>query len=250
MTAERRQPKTRAEGVIRPYTPRDRAAVREICCRTAFRNMGCEKLFEDRELHADYWSSYYTDHAPQNVLVIEQDGEVIGYFFGLTDHTDFHRVMARRIVPRTLLRALGRALLRRYEKPETYRYLRFALFHAWREEPKVDYAAYPATYHFNVLRKGYGRGYYTRLVLGFLDRLDELGIRGIHGHITEPAGRGIWHRFDQMFTEERPQDFDEKPCTLFARVLGDEREMVNRAWAVRVEDYRKWILWLRETQRL
>lgn len=251
MTAERQRPAPAApRGTIRPYRPADRDAVREICCRTAFRNMGCEKLFEDRELHADYWTSYYTDYTPDEVRVIEQDGTIIGYFFGLTDGAHYHRVMARRIVPRVLAKTLWRAALRRYKQPETYRYIRFSLLHAWREAPAVDYTAFPATYHCNILRKGYGQGYYTELVLAFLDRLDSLGITGIHGHITEPAGKGIWQRFEKMFTEERAQEFDEKPCTMFQIVLGDEREMVNRAWGARVQDYRKWIQWLRETQRI
>ena len=249
MTASTRERPDSA--VIRPYEPRDRAAVRDIACRTAFRNMGSDRLFEDREIHADYWTKYYTDYRPADVLVIEEDGAVIGYFFGLTDHAHFARVMGRRIVPSCLGRALWRWATGRYEKEETKRYIRHALFHAWKEAPELPYGDYPATYHFNILRQGYGRGYYTELVLRFLDRLEAMGIHGIHGHITEPAGgKGIWHRFDKLCPEAEVQVYSEKPNTLFRYVLGDRREMVNRGWAVKVEDYRIWTRWLREHMRL
>lgn len=241
----------RTPGIIRPYEARDRAAVRDICCRTAFRNMGSDRIFEDREVHADFWTKYYTDHRPHLVQVIEEEGEVVGYFLECPDHADHQRIMARRIVPSCLSRALWRWATGRYKKPESGRYLRHSLFHAWKEAPPLPYEDYPATYHCNILRKGYGKGYYTQLVLDYLDRLEAQGIHGIHGHITEEPGKGIWQRFEKLFQDRRQaQAYSERPNTLFSYVLGDEKPMVNKGWAVRVEDYREWILWLRENMRL
>ncbi|PRX37849.1 hypothetical protein SAMN05216257_105186 [Meinhardsimonia xiamenensis] len=250
----RRGPGARAarrRGLIRPLEPRDRAAVREIACRTAFRNMGAARMFEDLELHADYWTAYYTDHYPEDSRVIEQEGRVIGYFFGCPDHAHFTRVMARRIVPRVVGKALWRLATRQYKQPQTGRYLRHMLLHGAREAPRIPYAQYPATYHCNILREGYGQGYYTELVLDYLDRLEARGITGIHGHITEPAGsRGVWHRFAKEVPGVRVAAFDERPTRLFEVVLGETTPMVNRAWAFSIADYRAATTWLRETKGL
>jgi len=103
--------------LIRKLEPRDRAAVRDICCRTAFRNAGSDKFFEDREIHADYWTSYYTDYHPQESWVIERGTEVIGYFFGASDYDHFFRTMSRKIVPKGAAKALWRLALGRYKQP-------------------------------------------------------------------------------------------------------------------------------------
>ena len=71
------------EGVlIRNYEPRDREAVRRLCCETGFLGKSIDPVFEDRELFADYLTSYYTDCEPESSLVIEMDGVVKGYLLG------------------------------------------------------------------------------------------------------------------------------------------------------------------------
>ncbi|MEM9435813.1 MAG: hypothetical protein AAGA15_02140 [Pseudomonadota bacterium] len=242
--------RSRSQGTIRGLEPRDRQAVRDICCRTAFRNLGSDRFFEDRELHADYWTSYYTDYHPEESWVIEQDGKVIGYFFGCSDQKRFLRIMARRIVPGVLARALWRLVTGRYKKPETRRYLWHMLRHGAKEAPKIDFDKYPAHYHCNVLRPGYGRGYYSTLTLKYLDYLEGLGIYGVHGFITEPPDSGIWQRFADKFETAKADVTVEVPTTLFRSVIGDDRPMVNRGWGISIVNYRAWIEWLRDTRNL
>jgi len=241
-----RKRKTADAATIRPFRPDDRQAVRDICCRTAYRNRGCEVIFEDRELHADYWTKYYTDYAPEASWVIEQDGSIIGYFLGSTDQKKFLRIMSRRIVPRYISTALWRLVTRQYKKPQSGRYLLWLFLKSWREAPEISYGAYPAHYHCNILRAGYGRGYYTTLTLMFLDHLEEHGIMALHGHITEHKDKGIWDRFGNSFQVEHADFFSEKPSSLFRFVTGKDDEMVNRAWGIQTYKYRIWILWLRE----
>jgi len=246
----RRRRDSPSPGVIRPYRPTDRDAVRDICCRTAFRNMGSDRFFEDRQVHADYWTRYYTDFNADEVWVIEQDGRVIGYFFGCSDHRRFTRIMALRILPACLARIAWRLATGRYKRPETRAYIRHMLVRGPREAAAIDYARYPAHYHCNILREGYGRGYYTQLTLMFLDRLEAKGITALHGHITEPAGPGMWQRFADRYVTDQADVTLEVPTTLFACVLGDQRPMVNRAWGMPVRGYRLWIEWLREKYNL
>jgi len=249
MTETRRKPR-RERGIIRKLEPRDRQAVRDICCRTAFRNMGSDRFFEDSELHADYWTAFYTDHHPAESWVIEQDGRVIGYFLACSDQAHFMRVMARRIVPKTAAKTLWRLMTGRYTKPETRRYLWHMISRGAREAPRLDFTKFPAHYHCNILREGYGQGYYTELTLMYLDHLERIGVTGLHGFITEPPDSGAWQKFADRYTTASADVTLEVPTTLFKTVIGDERPMVNRGWGIAVNNYRAWIEWLRDTRNL
>jgi hypothetical protein len=239
--------------VIRPYTPADREAVRRICCDTAYRNQGAELYFEDREIHADYWSSYYTDVTPEEVRVIELGGEVIGYLFGCHDSRAHRRAMARRIVPWAIARALWRLARGRYKNPVSRRYLRFMLTKAPAEEPRVDIDAFPAHFHFNVTEAGRGHRLYTTIVRDFVDRLEARGITRLHGFITEPAEGGVWSRFDDRFSRDHGDPFlvrVEKPTRINEVLLGDPTPMVNRAWGIDTKDYRAFLRFLGDRFRM
>jgi hypothetical protein len=238
---------------IRAYRPEDREAVRRICCDTAYRNKGAELYFEDRELHADYWSSYYTDMTPEEVRVVELDGEVIGYFFGCPDTRRYRRAMARRIVPSVLLRAFWRLITGRYKNPMTRRYLWFMVTKAPGEEAEIDLDRFPAHYHCNITDAGRGHQLYTTMAFDFIDRLEEQGVRGIHGHITEPAKRGVWDMFDRHFTRDGDPERSyrgQKPTRINEVLLGDPTPMVNRVWGSDLDTYRAFLSFLRKRMRI
>ena len=67
---------------IRPYRQSDRAAVRALCCATGFLGEPIDPVFEDRELFADFLTTYYTDHEPESSFVLEIDNEIRGYLLG------------------------------------------------------------------------------------------------------------------------------------------------------------------------
>lgn len=248
----------REEAVIRPYRAVDRDAVRAINIRTAYRNKGAAWLFEDTEVHADYWTRYYTDIRPEDTRVVEIGGEVVGYFFACYDHRRFVRTMATRIVPAAASKALWRLATGRYRRPESRRYLRHMLLVAPRETPDFPFDRYPAHYHCNLTRKAYGRGLYTRLVLDFLDALEARGITRLHGSITEPRDGGIWARSAAGLAETTgrrgppvvAEVFAEKPTRILEAVLGDTTPMVNRTWGVTTEIYRAYMAYLRDEMRL
>src|SRR5882757_8634583 len=74
--------RSRERRVVRPYRPEDRDALRAICADTGFLGQPIDPVFEDRELFADYLTSYYTDAEPESCFVCELDGEVKGYLMG------------------------------------------------------------------------------------------------------------------------------------------------------------------------
>ena len=64
--------------VIRNYRPSDREAVRALCCSTGFLGEPIDPVYEDRELFADFLTTYYTDHEPESSFVLEVNGEICG----------------------------------------------------------------------------------------------------------------------------------------------------------------------------
>src|SRR5436305_11693448 len=67
---------------IRSYRATDRVAVRKLCCATGFLGDPIDPVFHDRELFADFLTTYYTDHEPESSYVLEVDGEIRGYLLG------------------------------------------------------------------------------------------------------------------------------------------------------------------------
>jgi len=64
------------DAVIRSYRPSDRDAVRRLCCETGYLGEAIDDVFQDRQLFADYLTSFYTDWEPESAFVLEQDGAV------------------------------------------------------------------------------------------------------------------------------------------------------------------------------
>src|ERR1700759_2701247 len=89
--------------VIRPYKHADRAVVRAICADTGFLGQPIDPVFEDRELFADYLTSYYTDAEPESTFVCELEGEVKGYVMG-SRFPKKKEAYERRLLPRLALR--------------------------------------------------------------------------------------------------------------------------------------------------
>src|SRR5947207_15912617 len=67
---------------IRSYQASDRGAVRKLCCETGFLGDPIDPVFQDRELFADFLTTYYTDHEPESSFVLEIDGKIRGYLLG------------------------------------------------------------------------------------------------------------------------------------------------------------------------
>jgi len=91
--------------LVRKYRPEDRDAVRWICCQTGMLGHPIDPVFQDRELFADYLTSYYTDMEPESCFVVEHRGKVVGYYKTLSErimafgyfavqrcHTKIHRL--------------------------------------------------------------------------------------------------------------------------------------------------------------
>ena len=52
--------------LIRAYRRSDREPIRRLCCDTGFLGEPIDPVYEDRELFADFLTTYYTDHEPES----------------------------------------------------------------------------------------------------------------------------------------------------------------------------------------
>ena len=174
-----------AESVrIRAYEPRDREAVRRLCCDTADRGEPLEHFFDDREIAADLLTRYYTDFEPHSLVVAECAGGVVGYVTGCLDSRRYWRLMAQRILPRAFLRSLFRGAWR---SPKTWRLVRVGL-KAWMmggRRRHVPLERYPAHLHINLQPGFRGRHVGRRLVERFLECLRAAGAPGAHVAVSE-----------------------------------------------------------------
>src|SRR6202048_4457533 len=76
------QPEDHKPFIIRSFRASDRAAVRCLCCQTGFLGEPIDPVYQDRQLFADFLTTYYTDHEPESSFVLEMDGEIRGYLLG------------------------------------------------------------------------------------------------------------------------------------------------------------------------
>lgn len=225
---------------IRSYEPRDRPSVRSICCQNAF-GRDVSAFFEDRELFADYWTKYYTDENPEHSLVVEHDGDVVGYWLASTDYKAFFRYMSRHIGPRVVGTLIWQITGRRYRTAASYRFARWVLSRSWREIPDFPSDGYPAQWHINLGPAAQNQNLQTVLVNRFLDKLEDLGVGGVQTAVTEPDDRSIYLK---MALRRRCWQWDvhaTKPTTLLSTVENRDIAASNIIMGWKIDEIRKFI---------
>ncbi len=170
---------------VRKYEPRDRAAVRHLCCETGFLGKPIDPVFEDRELFADYLTAYYTDVEPESAFVLEQDHVVKGYLLGSRRplrqqwHSFFHNIR---------LFSAGMRRYRRYS-PATREFIHWILKNSWREVPAAPQKT--AHFHFNVLPEAQSFAGTHVMLNAYFDYLKSCGEKAVFGQmVTFESRRG------------------------------------------------------------
>ena len=176
---------------IRAYRAEDREAVRRLCADTGFLGEPIDPVFEDRELFADYLTSYYLRCEPDATLVCEVDGVVMGYLMGCRRPLRYQAWQAVANLP-LAIRALHRWHTRPYGAASRA-FLRWIVFNAWREIP----AAPRVTPHFHINLQPAARSvrYTRRLMEAFLEMLHEAGHKRVCGQMVSYEDR----RTDALF---------------------------------------------------
>jgi len=186
--------------IIRRYEPRDREAVRFLCCETGFLGKAIDPVFEDRELFADYLTRYYTDIEPESSFVLVQDGSVKGYLLG--SYRPFRQQLFN-FFNNLALFFRGMAKYAFYNRP-TRDFIGWILRNSWREVPVTPRRS--AHFHFNVLPEAQGLAHVTKLMNSYLDHLRTKGVRQVYGQVvTFETRRGakVFERYGFRVVERK-----------------------------------------------
>jgi hypothetical protein len=174
---------------IRSYRASDREAVRRLCCDTGFLGEPIDPVYEDRELFADFLTTYYTDHEPESCFVIEADGELRGYLLGSRKPLRNQLYSFYQNVCLFL-----RALLRygQYNQ-RSRRFIVWILMNGWREVPAAPRRT--PHFHINLLPDARKVSTTRALLSAYFTYLYRSGEKRVYGQIVTFESR----RGEKMF---------------------------------------------------
>lgn len=179
---------------IRQYRAGDRAAVGEVCVRTA------EDGDDAGDLHPDLLPAIfawpYLEHQPELAFVLDDGGRAVGYVLGCADTAAFADWFARVWLP---------PLAQRYPpsdgSPGTPAEGMRRLLHHPERMVRAELADHPAHLHIDLLPDYQGRGHGRALMEAFLSALGRAGVPSVHLAVsrTNTRARAFYDRLG--FTE-------------------------------------------------
>jgi len=192
-----------SEILIRPYEPRDRGAVRSICCDTAFQGGPVDPLFHDREVAADLLTSYYTDYEPEAIWAAEHEGRVVGYLTGCLNSRRYFRIMTWCIVPKAVIRAIRCGL---FLSVQTWKLLGSGtvLFLSGGFRHDIPQSICAGHLHVSLRKEFRGQKVGHRLVEQFCKQARAAGLQGIYASVRK-ENHPARHFFERLgFTALSP----------------------------------------------
>ena len=164
--------------------PSDRESIRQLVVTCADQRIFPVCLSGHR-LVSDILTRYYTDFEPESCWVVDDSADgVVAYLFGCLSTARRHRVMAGRIVPAALFRAVVTGVL--FSCPVGR--LAWAGLRTWTSSHTLKSRArldYPAHLHVGVREDYRCHGLGKELVLRFVAQASGVGIFGIHVSVVE-----------------------------------------------------------------
>ncbi|HEY4283401.1 MAG TPA: hypothetical protein VGM62_10080 [Chthoniobacterales bacterium] len=176
---------THGSYIIRNFRASDREAVRRLCCSTGFLGEPIDPVYEDRELFADFLTTYYTDHEPESCFVLEMNGEIRGYLLGCRQPllNQLYSLYQNVVL---FLRALTRYF--RYNG-SSRQFIRWTLVHGWREVPAAPRRT--PHFHINLLPSARKVSTTRALMSAYLSYLYRCGEKRVYGQmVTFESRRG------------------------------------------------------------
>jgi len=176
---------------IRPYRPADRAAVYDICVRTADAGGDARGRYLSDDLLPDLYAGPYLRLEPGLAFVLADPDRAVGYVLGTADTAGFVDAFRQRWTP---------LVADRYPRPPDPpgtpdEVLVEALYHPeWMLRPEL--AGYPAHLHIDLLPGYQGAGYGRRLVGTFLAAAARAGAGAVHLGVAQAnvRARGFYDR--------------------------------------------------------
>jgi len=188
---------------IRNVRADDRDAIYDICLRTADAGDDATHLYTDPLLPGHVWAGAYVALEPEHgFVIVDDDGQAIGYVLGALDSRAFEAALERTWWP---------PLRARYplDDPATSPADRIAR-HLIHDPSRADVqllADFPSHLHIDLLPAAQGRGDGRRLVQRLHESLRTDGSRGVHLGVSPRNGRAIaFYRalgFEELVNDDR-----------------------------------------------
>ncbi|MEU0288029.1 GNAT family N-acetyltransferase [Streptomyces sp. NPDC006147] len=182
---------------IRPYRREDRAALDDICVRTAHNGQDSRPHYADPTVFPDTFAAPYVHLEPGLAFVLDDGrGQAVGYVVGAADTVRFTREFRAAWLP---------LVADRHPEPSgppatPDEEIAWLLHHPERMiVPEL--AAWPAHLHIDVLPEWQGRGYGRQLMRTLLAALAERDVPAVHLVMTV-ANKPARAFYDRMGFEE------------------------------------------------
>jgi ribosomal protein S18 acetylase RimI-like enzyme len=156
---------------VRPARPEDRAAVYEVCLRTADLGADASGLVNHPDLIGDVFAGPYLRLCPELAFVVEDAAGVAGYVVGAADTEAFVDAYRREWLPSVTVPDGPRTEL-------DERYVQALLRPERMLRPGFE--DHPSHLHINLLPRTQRQGHGRRLIETFCDALRRAGSPGVH----------------------------------------------------------------------
>lgn len=163
-----------AEGVIRRATAADFPALSRICLETANAGKDATALYSDPALPGLRFVIPYARFVPEFALVLEQQGEVVGYAVAVPDTRAFEAILNQQWWP--MLQAQYRATPA--SAPLDSKVL--DAIHQPDAAAEQLVSQWPAHLHINLLPAAQQGGWGRKLIEQLLTLLRQAGVAGVH----------------------------------------------------------------------
>lgn len=185
---------------IRPYRPTDRAALYEICVKTADAGVDATGILSDDSLWGDLFAVPYAERHPDLAWVVESDDErTIGYIVATDDTDAFYSWFREEWWPTLEERHPRPAeVVTREDRMVDYGYSRAAGI-----EPNAS--EYPAHLHIDLLAETQGQGLGRQLMETLFAELTRRGVRGLHLGI-DPNNAGAAAFYERLGMTRLPAE--------------------------------------------
>lgn len=181
---------------LRPYRPSDRAAIYDICVRTADAGGDARGQYSNDELMPDVYAGPYLEYSPDLVTVVVDDVDtVLGYLIGVADTAAYVRWYRENWLPDFAAKYAPDA---GSEQPASVANAgELGVIKAGLRPDKMliaELADYPAHLHIDLLPETQGQGIGRTLITHLLAQLRERGVPGVHlGYSPRNTGAAAFY---------------------------------------------------------